>query len=330
MRPEDAGMQPEQWDVVIIGGGAAGLSAGLVLARARRRVLVVDGGEPRNRFAGHMHGVLTRDGFPPLELVAAGRREVGGYGGVIADTTVVRVALADDGAFEVELADSRMLRARRVVAASGLTDELPDVPGLAERWGIDVVQCPYCDGWEHGDERIGVLATSPGNLHQAQLLRQWSDRVVFIRHDLEALEPDDERALAARGIRVVDDRVSRLLVEADRLTGVELDSGDVVELDVIFTAGRFVPRDGPLAGLDVATTDTPAGPWIAVDGTGLTSVPGLWAIGNAATPFALVPMAMGSGVQAAAAVNADLVAEEVRAAVAGADTVSPAAAAAAV
>lgn len=309
----------ETQDVVVIGGGAAGLSAALVLVRSRRRVLVVDDGTPRNRFAPHMHGVLSRDGLPPRELLELGRAEIAGYGGAFADTRAVAVTADDAGGrigFRVELADGSAVHARRVLAASGLVDELPEVPGLAERWGTDVVQCPYCDGWEHRDERIVVLATGPGAVHQAQLLRQLSDDVVLLVHDAGPLDPDEVRGVLARGIRIVDARAARLIGD-DRLRGIELDDGGVLPADVVFTGARLVGRDDPLAPLGAERGDGPHGDWLAVDAVGRTSVPGLWAAGNAAVPYALVPMAMGAGVSAATQLHAELVAEDVREAVEG-------------
>jgi thioredoxin reductase len=140
----------EKYDVVIVGGGAAGLSAGLALSRARRSVLVVDAGTPRNAPAGHVHNYLTRDGIPPAELLAAGRAEVTGYGGEILSGSVNSADPLDDG-FQVTLTDGRVLLARRLLVTTGLVDELPDVPGLTERWGRDVLHCPYCHGWEVRD-----------------------------------------------------------------------------------------------------------------------------------------------------------------------------------
>ncbi|HWD77283.1 MAG TPA: NAD(P)/FAD-dependent oxidoreductase, partial [Kribbella sp.] len=188
-----------KYDVIVIGGGAAGLSGALALVRSRRSVLVIDDGTPRNAPAGGVHNFLTRDGVPPAELYAIGRQEVQGYGGEFAAGTVTTARRDDDG-FEVELADGRSYRGRRLLVTTGLTDVLPDVPGLAERWGRDVVHCPYCHGWEVKDQAIGVLATSPMAMHQVQLFRQLSDDVTLFLHT--APEPTDEQweQLAARGI----------------------------------------------------------------------------------------------------------------------------------
>ena len=168
----------EVYDVVIVGGGAAGLSAALVLGRARRRVAVIDGGAPRNAAAAHMQGFLSRDGMPPAELLAAGRAEVTGYGVEIVNDQV----LAIEPGFVVRLAGGRVLTARRILVATGAGDELPDIPGVRERWGKDLLHCPYCHGWEVRDEPLGVLGTHPMSVLHAQLVRQWSDDVVYFAH----------------------------------------------------------------------------------------------------------------------------------------------------
>jgi thioredoxin reductase len=147
----------KDYDVVVVGGGPAGLSAALVLARARRTVAVVDAGEPRNAPAAHLHGFLSRDGMPPHDLVAAGRAEVAGYGGSLIDDTVVDVAPG----FHVRLAGGSSLHARRILVATGLRDELPDIPGVRERWGRDLLHCPYCHGYEVRDQPLGVLGGTP-------------------------------------------------------------------------------------------------------------------------------------------------------------------------
>ena len=294
----------QQYDVVVIGGGAAGLSAALVLGRARRRVLVVDAGAPRNAPAAHMQGFLSRDGMPPAELLKAGRAEVAHYGVELVDDTVIGV----DAGFVVRLAGGRVLTARRILVAPGVGDELPDIPGVRERWGRDLLHCPYCHGWEVRDQPIGVLGTGVGSADHAQLLRQWSDDVVFFVHtyDLSAVE---RTGLNARGIRVVDGRVARLVVEGDRLTGVELADGSVVARAAVFIRpGNHPHPDGLLAGLGC---DLDEAGFPLVDATGGTSVPGVWAAGNAVDPRAQVITAAGAGSAAAIAINADLVQSDV-------------------
>ena len=304
------------YDVAIVGGGAAGLSAALVLSRARRLVAVVDAGEPRNAPAAHMQGFLGSDGMPPRELLAAGRREVSSYGGDLMDGRVTRVepSSSADGnpLFEVVLDDGPPLRARRLIVTTGLRDELPDVPGVRERWGHDVVHCPYCHGHEVRDQPLGVLGGSAEAVAHALLVRQWSADVVFFTRGV-GLTGEHREQLAARKIRVVDTAVTRLVVEADRLTGVELETGDVVPRTAVFVRPTFVPHDSLLKGVGCATDDTG---WVRVDPTGRTTVPGVWAAGNAVNPRAQVITAAGEGSAAAIAVNNDLVEEDVRLAVA--------------
>jgi thioredoxin reductase len=301
------------FDVVIVGGGAAGLSAALVLARARRRVAVVDAGAPRNAPATHMHGFLSRDGMPPRDLLAAGRAEVVDYGGVIVDDTVVGIGPG----FAIRLANGRALTARRVLVSTGLRDELPDIPGLRERWARDVLHCPYCHGFEVRDRPLGVLGGTPDSVGHALLVRQWSSDVTFFPHT-GGLTGDDRDRLAARGIRIADGVVARPVVDGDRLTGVELAGGRVVACDAVFVRPRFVPNSSLLADLACALDDNG---WAVVDPTGRTSVAGVWAAGNAVDPRAQVITAAGAGSAAAIAINADLVEADVRDAVAAVSTV---------
>lgn len=308
-------------DVIVIGGGAAGLSAALMLGRARRRVTVIDAGSPRNRFAAHMHGVLGDDGTPPGELLARGRTEVAMYGVATVAGEVARVDEGEGGGEDedgmiVRLSDGRALAARAIIVATGLTDRPPEIPGLAERWGRTVLHCPYCHGWEVRDAVIGVLATSPLSIHQAHLLRQWTDRVVVFAAGLGELGADARRRLTARGSRLVDSPVVEVLGEGDAISAVRTASGELVPVDAIFTAGAAEPHDGFLAHLDLARTDGPIGRTLAVDEWGRTSHPRIWAAGNVVNPTANVPVAMGAGSFAGAAVNAALVEEDIDRAVA--------------
>src|SRR5689334_13478137 len=187
------------YDVVVIGGGAAGLSAALVLSRARRSVLVVDAGAPRNAPAAHMHGYLSRDGLPPAELLATGRREVAHYGGEFVAGTATGLVPDGETGHWVLLADGARLRARQVLVTTGLRDELPDVPGLRERWARDVLHCPYCHGHEVADRPLGVLGTGPESVRYAQIVRQWSDDLTYFA-PAGTLSGKDRAELAARSI----------------------------------------------------------------------------------------------------------------------------------
>jgi thioredoxin reductase len=299
-----------EYDVAVIGGGAAGLSAALVLTRARRGVAVIDAGEPRNAPAAAMHGFLSRDGMPPGDLLAAGRDEVTRYGGQLIPGTVSGVRAREDGGFELTLTDGTSLTARRVLVTTGLHDEIPDLPGLRERWGRDVLHCPYCHGHEVRDQPLGVLGGRPEAVQHALLVRQWSDDVVYFAHT-ESPTASEREQLAARDIAVVDGPVARVVVEADALIGVELVDGSVVRRTAVFVRPDFVPHTGLLTDLGCATYDNG---WVAADLTGRTSVPGVWVAGNAVNPRAQVITAAGEGSAAAIAINADLVDDDVHAA----------------
>jgi thioredoxin reductase len=301
-------------DVVVVGGGAAGLSAALMLARSRRRVTVVDAGAPRNAPAAGVHGLLALDGVSPAELLARGRAEVTGYGGEIIAAEVSDVSCTSLG-FAVMLRDGGVLHARRLLIATGLVDELPPIPGLAQRWGRDVLHCPYCHGWEVRDRRIGVLATGPMSVHQALLFRQLSSEVRFFANDRE-LAGEDRRKLDALGIAVIDGGVTGLEVAEDRLTGVRLDEDRVVGVDAVAVATRMVARAEVFAGIGIEVTAHPMGSFIAADPTGRTSVPGVWVAGNASDLSAQVGAAAADGARAGAHINAMLVAEDAETAVA--------------
>jgi thioredoxin reductase len=304
------------YDVVVIGGGAAGLSGALMLARSRRSVLVIDAGAPRNAPADGVHGLVGREGTPPTELLERGRAEVRGYGGHVVTGEVSAVA-PDDGGFDVALADGRTVSARRLLVATGLVDELPDIAGLRERWGRDVVHCPYCHGWEVRDQAIGVLATGPLSVHQALLFRQLSDDVTVFTNT-RRLAAEEAEQLAARGISVIDGQVASIEIAEDRITGVRLSDGTLVSRQVLTVSPRMTARASFLAGLGIKPAEHPAGvgEYIPADPAGQTDVPGVWVAGNVTDLTAHVGSAAAAGAIAAAQINADLVAEETRRAVA--------------
>lgn len=308
------------FDVVVVGGGAAGLAGALTLVRARRSVLVIDSGSPRNAPAAHLHGYLGHDGESPAGLLARGRAEVADYGGQIRPGTAVAADRLPDGGFLVRCGDGSTVRAGRLLVATGLVDELPAVPGLGARWGRDVLHCPYCHGWEVRDEPVAVLADGPLAVHQAQLWRQWSARTTLLAHTTR-LGKEDRELLAALGIGVVEGEVTGLVVEDDRLTGVTLAGGAGVECRALVVAPRFVARSGVLTGLGLPTTTLERdghviGTCVASDpATGATALAGVWAAGNVTNPLLQVAGAAAHGVQAAAAINGDMIEAEGRQAV---------------
>jgi len=246
--------------------------------------------------------------MPPAGLLAAGRAEVAGYGVELAEDQVVGI----EAGFFVRLAGGQVLRARRILVATGVRDDLPDIPGVRQRWGRDLLHCPYCHGWEVRGQPIGVLGTQPGSVQHAQLVRQWSDDVVFFVHTYDLTSPERVQ-LEARGVRVVSGEVARLVIQDDRLAGVELTGGRVIPRTAVFIRPGNQPHaDGPLTGLGCEVNE--AG-FVSVDATGRTSTFGVWAAGNVVDPRAQVITSAGAGSAAAIAINADLVQEDVERAV---------------
>lgn len=314
-------MEQQRYDVVIVGGGAAGLSGALTLARARRSVLVIDAGEPRNAPASHVHNYLGRESTPPGELLAIGRGEAAGYGAEIVEGRVASAErLPGERGFRVATEDGRSVEARRLLVTTGIVDELPPVPGLAERWGREVLHCPFCHGHEVADRPVGILATGPLAVHQALMWRQWTDDVTLFRHT--GSEPTDEEyeQLAARGVAVVDGEVTGLAVADGRLTGVRLESGRVIPVEALVVQARFVARSAVLESLGLAPVvqemgGAEIGSYIAADPAGATEIPGVWAAGNVTNLTEQVIGAAAAGLRAAAAINGDLIAEDTRLAV---------------
>lgn len=289
-------------DVIIVGAGAAGLSAGLVLARAQADVLLIDAGKPRNAPAGEMYGFTSRDGMPPREFHTTGRREVSGYNGRILSGRVSTIEPSAGGLFRVTLADGRVESARALLVATGLTDELPQIPGVRDRWGTLVLHCPYC----HGNEVLGQTIVVIGgpvremSIKQAGLLKRFSDNVTLLTNGI-TLDTIERRRLESFGVRVLDSVVSHLVGQPGSIDGVALTDGTTVDCDAAFIAPRQRPHDGLLRALG-CDIEPVTGLVIAKE-FGQTSVPGVWAVGNVVTPTAQVISAAGAASASAIAIS---------------------------
>lgn len=278
------------YDAIVVGGSYAGQSAALQLARARRSVLVIDGGKRRNRFVSHSHGFLTQDGQTPDEIAAIGRQQLLRYSSVEwADADVLKAEQLDDGSFRFATGTTQYT-SRTAVLAPGVSDTLPDVPGLAERWGRGVFVCPYCDGYELGDGPIGVLGVSPMSLHHALMLPDWGRTIFF----LNGLEPTEEELgqLARRNVTLERTPVAHL---AGERADVSLADGRIVQVAGLFTTTMTSPSSGTAQQLGCEMEEGPAGFFIKTDARKATSVPGIFACGDAARAFGSVAMAVGDG-----------------------------------
>ncbi len=297
------------YDVIVVGGSWAGLSAAMQLGRARRRVLVLDGGQPRNRFAAEAHGFLGQDGRPPAEIMAAARAQVMAYPTVTWQSVLATHATVGDGALHVKLASGSAVVGRRLVLATGIVDELPAVAGLQERWGATVLHCPYCHGYEVADQRLGVLAIGPATVHLALLLPDWSGDVTLFTNQAVALTMEQHAALGARGVTLEPRRVVGLAGEAPGLAGVIVcgERGDVtVPIDALFVGTR-TRMASPLAEqLGCAFDEGPFGPVIRTDEKRQTTVPGVYAAGDAARAPHNATWASADGVTAGIAAHQSL------------------------
>ena len=304
-------------DVAIIGGSAAGLAAAVQLGRQRRSVIVIDAGEPRNGPAAHMHGYLGHDGVSPARFAAHGRDEVRSYGGEVLAGRAVDVRRTDDDRFVVDLVGGHTVIARRVLAATGLVDELPDVDGLAQHWGSDVIHCPFCHGYEVRDRHIVQIVTHPIGLHTAGLFRQLTEHLTIVLHSGVGAEEPELEALRAAGVDVVDGPAARVVADDQgRVAAVEISGGGRIAADAVVVGTRFRIRAEPFTSLDLALIDHPSGlgQVIGTDPSGRTSVPGLYAAGNVTDPGQQVVHAAANGSWVGGMISADLARADIDAA----------------
>jgi thioredoxin reductase len=291
-------------DVIIIGGSYAGLAAGLQLARARRRVLVIDAGMRRNRFAGASHGFLTQDGTPAAEIAAKGRSQLLAYDTVEWLSGEAATAEPTEEGFRVTMAATGEERiGKRLVLALGVKDHLPEIPGLEERWGKSVFHCPYCHGYELDQGRIGVLALSPKSLHHAVMLPDWGQTTFFL-NGVFTPGPEEAERLRRRGVTLDDGMVDH--IEGDQATVVMRD-GRVVPLDGLFTLTRTSVASPIAEQLGCAFDEGATGAVIRTDAIKATTVPGVFACGDAARMAGSVTLAVGDGALAGMAAHQSLI-----------------------
>ncbi|MST33887.1 methyltransferase domain-containing protein [Acidimicrobiaceae bacterium USS-CC1] len=304
-------------DVAVVGGSAAGLAAALQLGRQRRSVLVIDAGEPRNAPAARLHGYLGREGLAPADLLATAREEVRSYGGEVVGGRVEQVLRPTDGDFRLELTGGHAVVARRVLAATGVVDELPDVDGVAEAWGRGVVHCPFCHGFEVRDRRIAQIVSHPAGLHPAGLWRQLSAALTVVVDEAAGVEAAELDALRSAGVDVLAGQLRRVVTgPGGEVTGVELADGGSLEVDAVAIGPRFRARTEAFVGLGLRTVAHPSGLGDVVerDATGATPVPGVYAAGNLADPAQQLLQAAADGSRVGAMIAFDLAGDDVRAA----------------
>ncbi len=304
-------------DVAVVGGSAAGLAAALQLGRQRRSVVVVEAGEPRNAPAAHMHSYLGHEGIPPTELAAIAREEVRSYGGEVLAGRAIDVTRTDDDRFRVTLTGGHTVIARRVLAATGLVDELPDIEGLREHWGRDVIHCPFCHGYEVRDLRIVQIITHPMGVHSAALFRQLSAGLTLVLHDGVGTDHPELGALRAAGVNVVDERVQRIVSgDGGRVTSVEVTDGSRIAADAVVVGGRFRVRADIFASLGITTAEhlSGLGDFVETDPSGATSVPGLYAAGNVSDPSQQVLQAAAQGSWVGGMISFSLARDDIEAA----------------
>ncbi|MET4678215.1 MULTISPECIES: NAD(P)/FAD-dependent oxidoreductase [unclassified Luteibacter] len=295
------------YDAIVVGGSFAGQAAAIQLARARRRVLVIDAAKPRNRFAKAAHGIVGHDGKSPRAIVQEATRQLLNYPtAAFIDGAVTRARKLDDG-FEVTLANGESETGKRLILAGGVTDELPPIEGLWDRWGSTVIHCPYCHGFEVAGRELGVLASSPMSAHQAAMIPEWGPTTYFTQGEYE---PDAEQLerFGARGVRIERSPIVGLHGDAPGLTGVLLADGRLIPMGALFVAPKVTPSSLLFEQLGCATDEGPMGIYIRVDDWKQTSVTGVYAAGDVASPMHNASFAIAAGVAAGVGAHQSLMA----------------------
>lgn len=290
-------------DVLIVGGGFAGLSAASVLARARRRVLVVDAGAPRNRFSSHAHNIIGHDGRSGADILADARAQLGAYPSAELWSGEVKSVRAEGEGFAAALADGREIEARRILLATGVTDTLPNIPGLAERWGKSVLHCPYCHGFEVAGQRIGVLAANAHAAQHAGLIAEWGEVTLFANG--VAFDDEARAFAAARGVTIVEGKLEAIEGAAPAIEAIRLESGARVQVAVLFIPVSAQPS-ALTHQLGCAFEEAPGGPFVRVDAM-KRAAPGVYAAGDAARGMHAIAFAAADGMMAGVALHRDLI-----------------------
>jgi thioredoxin reductase len=286
------------YEVVIVGGGPAGLSAALILGRCRRRVLLCDAGAPRNAAATALHGYLTRDGTPPLELLRLGRSELGPYGIDVRNASVTAVARGGRG-FEVTIGDGERVQAHALLLATGICDQLPPIPGVRECYGISVHHCPYCDGWEHRDEPLAIIGRGSGSVALSLSMRTWTSRVTLCTNG-GALSRSQRDQLAAHQITIRLDRVRHLEHQDGRATRLILGAGEPVECRGVFVSPAQAQQSDFAKRLGCEFTRKGT---VKTDHLGETCIPGVYVVGDASRDVQFAVVAAAEGAKAGVAIN---------------------------
>ncbi|WP_423460773.1 NAD(P)/FAD-dependent oxidoreductase [Ottowia sp. VDI28] len=289
------------YDVIIIGGSYAGMAAALQLVRARRAVLVIDGGERRNRFTSHSHGFLGQDGVPPGEIASNARRQLEAYPTLSWLESRAEAVAGQVDEFTVTTSDGGSYRGRRILLATGVADQLPAVKGLAERWGKAIFHCPYCHGYELGQGRIGIVGASQMSLHQAELLTDWGEVTLLVNGAIE-LRQEDRHSLERRSVTIEEVPIDRIEGHAD----VIMADGRLLRFAGLFTATRTSPSNSLAEAMGCAQEETPMGIQVRTDAESKTSVTGVFACGDVARAPHSVSLAVGSGAMAGAQVHRSL------------------------
>lgn len=301
-----SGDQIIQYDIIIIGGSFAGHAAALQLGRARQRVLLIDAGQPRNRFARSSHGFLGQDGRPPSSIMQSATEQLETYKTVEHRQAEVTQAVPIDRGFRVQILDGTGAIASRLILATGVRDSLPAIQGLQERWGVSVLHCPYCHGYELNQQPLGVLASGETSMHQALLVPDWGPTTLFTQGAF-APTTEQEAALAARNVQIETTPVVKLVGPGQSLQAVHLADGKAIELAGLFVAPATAPASDLPAQLGCEFRDGPTGPLVAVDERQETTVPGVFAAGDLASPMANATLSAASGVVAATSAHFSLI-----------------------